>query len=146
MGSCVASDSQSGLMSSMSHVTTHPSRAAPDPSPSSRPEPTGDASRMAAHTCLDARLQFDFLACVYSIFLEILFQRRLPEHSRCVCTCTCGYTPLWGGGVLITGPHCYHWHCHGSVHPHGVGWGDLGIRGMSIWECASDPQTTWTGG
>ncbi|EOA96027.1 hypothetical protein Anapl_18054 [Anas platyrhynchos] len=48
----------------------------------SRPEPAGDASRMAAHTCLDARLQFDFLACVYSIFLEILLQRRLPEHSR----------------------------------------------------------------
>ena len=65
------------------------------------------------------------------------------KQVACTCTCMCG-SAGWGGAespapaVTPSSEMC----CASSVHPRSKGWRDLGICGMSIWECASDPQTT----
>jgi len=93
--------------------------------------------------CPDGLIHFDFLLCIYSSFLESLFHWRLPERSRWrghahVC--------LWDGvGAELPAPAAAPitvMGCASFMHPRSEGWRDLGICGMSIWECASDPQTT----
>lgn len=65
--------------------------------------------------------------------------------KQVACTCTCTRGSLGRGGAESPAPAITPsaaMRCASSVQPRSEGWRDLGICGMSIWECASDPQTT----
>lgn len=102
---------------------------------------TGLVAAAAPCAASDGRIQFDFLAHICSSFLESLLTGGFLSSAGSVHAV---YVWLCWLGELNRRPHRYR--SHGCANPRSVGWKGLGICGMNIWECASDPQTTWVGG